>query len=52
MTPTNGVGLGPDGAVAERSGTAALTPMVREHGPSGSQPSRMLSGKIMFLKLK
>ena len=42
MTPTNGVGLGPDGAVEERSGAAASTPMARELGPSESQPSRML----------
>ena len=42
MTPTNGAGLGPGGAVEERSGAAALTPMAREPGPSGSQLSRML----------
>ena len=49
LTPTNGVDLGPDGAVEERSGAAALTPMVRELGPSGSQLSRMLWEKIMLL---
>jgi len=42
LTPTNGVDLGPDGAVEEKSGAVALTPMARELGPSGSQPSRML----------
>ena len=42
MTPTNGVGLVPDGVEEERSGAAALTPMAKELGPSGSQLSRML----------